>query len=184
MKEDISFIFAMITTKPYKFALLWTFSLWLFVYLTNITLFAEIFGNSALRPLDKIFFLIDSLKNIFINLGDPRALSLLVFSFIASVNLLLMLQTIKRKRTAKGSKFSSVGSVGAIIGSHCISCGGSFVAPLITTIAGSSAYLSSARIGAAIWISVLVNLIAIVLVGRTTIKLANQEKHILLRSTT
>ncbi len=55
MKEDISFIFAMITTKPYKFALLWTFSLWLFVYLTNITLFAEIFGNSALRPLVKYF---------------------------------------------------------------------------------------------------------------------------------
>jgi len=91
-----------------------------------------------------------------------------------------MWQTIKRKRKAKGAKASAFGSVGAIVGSHCIACGGSFIAPLVTTLAGSGAYFSGARVNTAIALSVGINFIAIVFVGYTTLKLADQEKNFVL----
>ena len=75
---------------------------------------------------------------------------------------------------------STVGSVGAIVGSHCIACGGTFIAPLVTTIAGSGAYFSAERINTAVTISVVINAIAILFVGRATLKLANQEKNFIL----
>ena len=66
-------------------------------------------------------------------------------------------------------------------GSHCIACGGSFLAPFITTLAGSGAYFSGARVNTAIAISVFINAVAILFVGYTTLKLADQEKNFLLK---
>jgi len=154
--------------------------LWLFTYLTSLDLFGAIWSNSFLSFADKLRFMFDSFTSIISNVTNLRVLSLLVFSFVTAVNLTLMWQTIKRKRNTKGSKASAVGSVGAIVGSHCIACGGSFVAPLVTTLAGSGAYFSGARVNTAIALSVGINLIAILFVGYTTLKLADQEKNFIL----
>ena len=180
MKHNIWFIGLLIRTRPYVFASLWLFMLWLFVYLTSLDLFTEIWFNSGLDFFGKISFMIDSVRNVILNLDDPRAFSIFIFSFIASINLLLMWQTIKRKRKVKNAKMNAVGSVGAIVGSHCIACGGTFIAPFVTTIAGSTAYFSAERINTAITISVLINVVAILFVGRTTLKLASQEKNFIL----
>jgi hypothetical protein len=156
--------------------------LWLFVYLTSLDLFGAVIAQSDIGLSGKLSFILGSVRNILTNLSDPRALSIFLFSLIATVNLMLMFRVISRKRKIKQSKLTAVGGVGAMIGSHCIACGGSFIAPLVTTIAGSGAYFSSARINTAITISVMINVIAMLVVGRTTLKLARQEKNILLMS--
>lgn len=156
--------------------------LWVFTYLTSLDLFGAIWSNPVLSFGDKISFMFDSFTSIISNFSDLRVLSLIVFSFVTAVNLTLLWQTIKRKSKAKGAKASTFGSVGAIVGSHCIACGGSFLAPLITTLAGSGAYFSGARVNTAIAISVGINVLAIFFVGYMTLKLADQEKNFILEA--
>ncbi len=180
MKVNLWFIWILIKTKPLRFILLWISMLWLFTYLTSLDLFGVIWSNSFLSFGDKIRFMFDSFTSIITNVTNLRVLSLLIFSFVTAINLTLMWQTIKRKRKAKGSRASTFGSVGAIVGSHCIACGGSFIAPLVTTLAGSGAYFSGARVNTAIALSVGINFIAILFVGYTTLKLADQEKNFVL----
>jgi len=180
MKTNLWFIWILIRTRPLRFILLWASMLWVFMYLTNLDLFGTIWFNPFLSLGDKISFMFDSFISIMSNITDLRVLSLLVFSFITAINLTLLEQTLKRKRQAKGAKAGAVGSVGAIVGSHCIACGGSFLAPLVTTLAGSGAYFSSARVSTAIAISVIVNFVAIIFVGYMTLKLADQEKKFIL----
>jgi hypothetical protein len=182
MKINLWFIWLLIKTKPLRFILLWLFMLWVFTYLTSLDLFGAIWSNPALNFGDRISFMLDSFTGIITNVTNPRVLSLLIFSFITAANLTIMLQTISRKRRSKGAKASAFGSVGAVVGSHCIACGGSFLAPLITTLAGSGAYFSGARVNTAIAISVGINFLAIVFVGYATLKLANQEKNFLLQA--
>lgn len=155
--------------------------LWIFTYLTSLDLFGAIWSNPVLSFGDKVSFMFDSFTSIISNVTDLRVLSLLIFSFVTAINLTLMWQTIKRRSKAKGARSSTLGSVGAIVGSHCIACGGSFAAPLITTLAGSGAYFSGARVNTAIALSVAINAIAIVFVGYTTLKLADQEKNFILQ---
>ncbi len=182
MKVSLWFIWLLIKTRPIRFLVLWFFMLWIFTYLTSLDLFWAIWSNPVLSFGEKISFMFDSFTSIISNFSDLRVLSLIVFSFITAVNLTLLWHTMKRRSKAKGAKASAVGSVGAIVGSHCIACGGSFLAPLITTLAGSGAYFSGARVNTAIVISVSINVIAIVFVGYTTLKLANQEKNYILEA--
>lgn len=131
--------------------------------------------------MEKLQFQIESFTSILAGSSNIRVLSLIVFSFVTAVNLTLLFHVMRRKRNAK-SATSTLGSFGAVIGSHCIACGGSFLAPLITTIAGSGAFFSAARANTAILISVVANITAIVIVGYMTMRLAQQETHYLLQS--
>lgn len=151
-------------------------TLWIFFYITNITLFSEVLGNPVLSAYDKFDFLLDSFLNIFRYMDDPRVLSIIIFSFIAAVNFILMWAVFKRKEDrAKSSISSTVGSGAALIGSHCIACGGSLIAPFITTLAGSGAFFSTARVNTGIFISVLVNIVGIIVIGFATRKMIRQE---------
>lgn len=180
MKVTLLFIFLLIRKRWLLFLFIWLASLWLFLYLTSLDLFFYVISSPTFAGFEKVQFLLGSVGSIFRNLNDPRALSLLVFSFVASVNILLMLLSLRRRKSASGSGKSAVGSVTAIVGSHCLACGGSFAAPLITTLAGSGAFFSAERVNTAITLSVMVNIIGILLVGWGTLKLAKQEKNILL----
>ena len=175
MKLTLWYIGLLIRNQQDGFVGTWLFMLWLFVYLTSLDLFGAIWTNGALGFFDKISFMIDSVMNVLSNLSDPRALSIFVFSFVSTVNLLLMWQTYRRRQQAKNNKLAAAGSIGALIGSHCIACGGSLIAPLITTLAGSSAFFSAERVNTAITMSVTINIIAIVVVGWATLKLAKQD---------
>ena len=182
MRLTLWYIWIVIKTRPFKFLALWAFMLWLFTYLTSLDLFGAIWGNPVLSFGEKIEFMFDSFFTIVTSVGNIRVLSLIIFSGVSSINLLLLAQTIKRKTSAKGAKASAAGSVGALVGSHCIACGGSFVAPLITTLAGSGAYFSAERVNTAIYLSVFINVVAILVVGYTTLRLADKEKNMVLQT--
>ena len=182
MKITLWFIWLLIKRKPFRFLMLWAAILWVFTYLTSLDLFGAIWTNPVLSVTDKISFMFESFLSIISNVLNLRVLSLFVFSFVTAINLTLLWHTLKRKRRASSNKLSTAGSVGAIVGSHCVACGGSFLAPLVTTLAGSGVYFSSERVNTAIYLSVGINIIAILFVGRATLKLASQEKELLMEN--
>jgi len=174
--DELRFAWTKIKLRPYRFLGIWFVTLWVFFYVTNISLFTEILQSPVLSVSDKISFLVDSFNNIFRYLDDPRVLSVVVFSLIAAINFVLMWAVFKRKQqTARSSMSSAVGSGAALIGSHCIACGGSLIAPFITTLAGSGAFFSAARVNTAIFISVAVNVVGIIVIGLATRKMIRQE---------
>jgi len=172
--QELRFIWRKLKVHPYQFGFLWLATLWSFFYITNLGLFNEILNNSQLSGYEKFSFLLESFTNIFRFITDPKVLSVVVFSLIAAINLKLMWAVIKR-RQRRGLAGSSVGSGVALIGSHCLACGGSLLAPFITTLAGSGAYFSSARITTAIYLSIVINLVGVVVIGFATVRLARQE---------
>ena len=179
--QDIRYIARAILAKPYRYWLLptWVFVLWLFTYLLSINLYYFIFTNPVLTLYEKIEFTISTITVPFTTLYDPRSLSLAVFSFMATVNILLMVRVLRERRKVHGMAKTGGASAAAVIGAHCVACGGSFLAPLITTIAGSGAYLSSARITTTgIVISTVINVLGILIITYATIKLARKSKGI------
>ena len=91
----------------------------------------------------------------------------------------MLIHLLRNRQSVRLKNVGGAGSVAAIVGSHCIACGGSLLAPFISVIAGSGAFFSAARINTAITISVLINVIAIILIVRSTLKVASHTAMIL-----
>ena len=154
--------------------LLYPVVVWLFVYVTNLNAFMHILGSEAMATGEKFLFLVASILNVFIHIGDPLALSIALFSAVATLNLVVIVYVLRRqgKVKPKGGGGAAVGLVGA----HCIACGGSFLAPIITALAGSGAYISAARAETATMIALSVNVLAFVLILHATLKLASKVR--------
>lgn len=176
--KDVERIANIMWSKPYRYWLLpaWITVLWLFTYLLNLNLFGYIFANTALSFVDKLAFVFQSFANTFANLDNPRSLSLAVFSFLATVNILLMVRLFRERRSKAGLTKTGSATVVALIGSHCVACGGSLLAPFITALAGSGSVFSSARITTGIIVSTLINIVGIVLITRSTIQLVRRSQ--------
>ncbi|HIA91611.1 TPA: hypothetical protein EYO12_00655 [Candidatus Saccharibacteria bacterium] len=176
--KTIQFIAKEIADRPYGFLGIWIGTLWIFQYATSFSLFSHILTNNALNIFEKLSFFLDSITNLFRYSSDPRAASIIVFSFIAAINFFLMVRAYRNKQAIKNKRAGTASTLGALIGTHCVACGGSLLAPLVTTIAGSGAYFSSSRIQTGIFISVFINAIAIVFITKATIKMA--KKHMIM----
>jgi hypothetical protein len=162
--------------KPRYLVLLfftWILSLWLFVYITNLNLFYYIWVSSGLTLGEKASFTVDSFTSILTSLSNLVALSIFIFSFFAALNITMLIHLLRNRQKLKLRSVGGTGSVAALVGSHCIACGGSLLAPFISVIAGSGAFFSVARINTAITISVLINIVAIILIARSTLKIAS-----------
>ncbi len=166
--------------KPYRYLLLpaWISMLWLFTYLLNLNLFSYIFLNPTLTFGKKIGFVFQSFTNTFASLDDPRSLSLAIFSFLATVNILLMVRLFRERKRKKGLTKTGSATVVTLIGSHCIACGGSLFAPFITALAGSGATFSTTRITTGIFVSTLINIVGIILITRSTIQLVRRSQDL------
>lgn len=151
---------------------LWVFAFWLFVYITNLNLFYYIWFSSGWFFSEQLSFMISSFTSIVTSLSNLVVFSIFIFSFFAALNVTMLIHLLKNRHGMKMNHVGGAGSIAAIVVSHFITCGGSLLAPAITLIAGSGAFLSAARINTATTISVLINIIAIVLIVRSTLKIA------------
>lgn len=178
MYKDVKNIARIIWGKPYRYCLLpaWIGILWLFTYLLSTTLFSYVFANPTLSFSQKTSFLFQSFTNTFSNFNDPRALSLGIFSFLATVNILLMIRLFRERRNKQDLTKTGGATVVALIGSHCVACGGSLLAPLITALAGSGSVFSAARITTGIVVSTLINIVGIILISRSTMQLVRRSQ--------
>lgn len=146
--------------------------LWIFVYVTNIPLFTHILLTDALSATEKAGFLIGSLVNVFANISDPLALSIVIFSLFATVNIVVLVYALWRRRAVGTSGKGA--AVVALIGSHCVACGGSLLAPIITAISGSGTYISATRADTTLLIVLLINIVAIALITHATMSAAHK----------
>lgn len=76
-----------------------------------------------------------------------------------------------RQREKVNTK-SKGATVAALAGSHCVACGGSLLAPVVTALSGGGAYISVARANTVLLIVLVINVIAIALIAHATISIA------------
>lgn len=130
--------------KPYfrYFLWLWFATVSLFLWVVKINLLVYIASSPILTFVDKIDYILDAYVN-FLRIDNPVALSRIVLSLLLAVSLTLMVyvwQTGEQRReAAKGNG----GALVAMVSMHCVACGTSLAAPLITALAGSGAYYFS-----------------------------------------
>ena len=154
--------------------LLYPMVVWLFVYVTNLNAFMYILGSEVMTSGEKLLFIVASMLNVFIHIGDPLALSIALFSAVATLNLVVLIYVLRRQGRVKSR--GSGGAIVGVVGAHCIACGGSFLAPIITALAGSGAYISAARAETATMLALSVNILAFVLILHATLKLASKVR--------
>lgn len=151
--------------RPYfrYFILLWFITISIFLWLININLLAYILGTPVLTPLGKVDFIFDTYFSFF-TFDNPVSLSRLIFSLLLAINLTLLVFLWRAGKQRLGVVKSNSGALIAMIGSHCVACGTSLVAPLVTALAGSGAYLSAERFAATQLLATGANLLGIILI--------------------
>lgn len=146
------------------FLLFWFLTVTLFIWLLNINLLTYILSSPDLSAGAKVSFVTESYANYFRYFTNPAALSSIVFSLLAAINFTLLFYLWRQgSRTSNNNKLNS-GAFAAMLGSHCISCGTSLLAPLITALTGSGAFISAQRATASLIIATLANLIGVALI--------------------
>lgn len=160
------------------FVFIWLATLWIFMYFTSFDVFIYVFQNPSLDIWSKIIFALESITNIFKNITNPLAFSIILFSLLAAVNILIMTYLLRNKTKARVDKRTSAATVAALVGSHCVTCGGSLLAPVLTALAGSGAYFSSARANWGLVISLLVNAFGMILIIHSTGRLAKRAAEL------
>lgn len=146
------------------FFLLWFVTVTVFIWLININLLAYVLNSPDLTTTVKIGFISSSYVNYFKYLNNPVALSSVIFSVLVAVNFTLLIFLWKEGKQRSNLARSNAGAFAAMIGSHCISCGTSLVAPLITAFAGSGAFLSAERATTSIVIATGANILGIIII--------------------
>lgn len=151
--------------RPYffYFILLWIFTVSIFIWLININLLAYILASPVLTPVGKIDYIFDIYISFF-KLDNPVSLSRAVFSLLLAVNLMLLVFLWRTGKQRQRAVKSNSGALVAVIGSHCIACGTSLVAPVVTALAGSGAYFSAERFATTQLLATGANVLGIVLI--------------------
>ncbi|MBA3757511.1 hypothetical protein H0X09_01445 [Candidatus Saccharibacteria bacterium] len=152
--------------RPYfrYFLLFWFIAISIFLWLVNINLLAYILSSPSLTTVGKFGFIFDTYITFF-NIGNPVNLSRLVFSLLLAINLMLLVFMWRSSKQRLGAVKSNSGALVAMVGSHCVSCGTSIVAPLVTALAGSGAYFSAERFAATQLLATGANILGIILIA-------------------
>ncbi|PLS81791.1 hypothetical protein CYG49_01460 [Candidatus Saccharibacteria bacterium] len=146
-----------------SFLLLWFITISVLLWLVNINLLAFILTSPVLTLADKLDFIFDAYINFF-TINNPINLSRFIFSVLLAINLTLLVFLWQVGSQRLGFVKSNSGALVVIIGSNCVACGTSIVAPLVTAIAGSGAYFSAERFAATQLIVTAANILGIVLI--------------------
>lgn len=147
-----------------RFILIWFTTVTVFIWLININLLAYILASPMIGLSEKLSFIGNSYVNYFRYLDNPVALSSVIFSLLVAINFTLLVFLWREGTRRSAMATSNAGAFVAMVGSHCISCGTSLVAPLITAVAGPSAYFSAERATAGQLLATAANILGICIV--------------------
>lgn len=180
MKQSITAIIAVLSQKRYfvNFLLFWFLTVTLFIWAINVNLLAYILTTPDLRPAGKVAFILSAYANYFKYINNPIAATSILFSFLVAVNLTLLLYLWHQTKVRSDMAKQNSGAFVAMLGAHCLSCGTSFVAPLISLFAGSSAFISAGRATASLIFATTANLIGIALISWSIAKILKQLKRV------
>ena len=164
--RSVTIIRKVLSDKSYfwRFLLVWFATVTVFIWLININLLAYILSSTVLDAAGKLSFIASAYANYFRYVNNPVALSSVIFSLLVAINFTLLIYAWREGKRRSNMLKTNTGAFVAMLGSHCISCGTSLVAPLITAIVGPSAYFSAERLNAGIIIATAANVLGISLV--------------------
>lgn len=165
--------------------LLWLLILTLFLWLPQANLLSYIVTQAPLDASDKLSFFLNYYTNVLSNIGNPIVLSMVVFSMLTAVSIVLLFFMIRASKRLKvghrghGKAYSGVAA--AAVGSHVLSCGGTLLlASVFPAFSGTSAVLGGSGVTVNLWLSTGANLIGIAIVLYTINKLAKDISNTLL----
>lgn len=143
------------------FLLFWFIAITVFLWLININLLVYILTTPVLRLMEKLDFIFDAYINFF-KLDNPVSLSRAVFSLLLAINLTMIVFLWRAGKQRPNLMKSNSGALLVIVGSSCVACGTSIIAPLVTAVAGTGSYLSAERFAATQLIATGANVLGII----------------------
>lgn len=127
-----------------RFATYWLVVFVLIITIPNIGYMLEVLLNLPILSVgEKISYLLSPYLNTLGASLEPVTLSLLVLTLALALNFLFIRYIRTHQQSAKGGLGSALVM---FVSSHCVACGGSLLAPVVSFIAGSGgAYFSAER---------------------------------------
>lgn len=117
--------------------LLYWFLVYSFLILVpNLGFIIEVIFNQTILPLGERFQLVFALyTNPLRFLNEPVTLSIVLLSILLALNFLVIGYIRKKNQQQKGRLRSTVAM---LVSSHCVACGGSLLAPVISLLGGGT----------------------------------------------
>lgn len=135
------------------------------VIVPNIGFILEVLFNQPILTVPERLALVFSLYgNSFRFLLEPITFSIMVLSIVLALNF-LVIRFVRRHNSAAKGRLKS--TVSMLISSHCVACGGSLLAPVVSLISGTGAYFSSDRYLKLQLFTISLNLIAMTIALRS-----------------
>lgn len=153
-----------------RFVYYWFLVLSFLLLVPNIALILELtFNQPLLSPLDKLGFLTDIYASVIRFFFEPVTFSIFILSVVLAVNF----QVIRFMRNVtKSTKGRVAGTLTMLISSHCIACGGSLLAPLISLVGGTGGSYIGAGYSRLQMLTIGLNVLAIMIALRSIYKAA------------
>lgn len=161
MKKDAKAVGIILSQPVERWRLLfyWFLVLSFLLIFPNIGLVWELFVNQHMLSVqDKLAMVLSLYTNTIRFLFNPVTFTTVTLSLLLAINF-VVIGFIRRHIQKMGTK--TQGMLAIVVSSHCVACGSSLVAPLISLFAGSANYFSSSRYLLFQAVALLVNIVAI-----------------------
>lgn len=153
-----------------RFLSYWLIVFVLLITIPNIGYIVEVLFNlPILSAGERLGYLISPYANTLGAALEPITFSLLLLTLALALNFLFIRFIRSNQQSGKGRLSSTLVM---LVSSHCIACGGSLLAPLVSLVAGSGAYFSSERYVRLQLLTLGLNLVALLIVYRSLYKAA------------
>lgn len=189
IQQNIHVIQAMFDRPGYKWLAIktWIIVLILFLWLPRINLLTFILTKAPLTTGGKIQFMWQDFTRLASSLLNPIILSMLIFTLLTALSIVLLVFMIRTSRLLHTSyhsnKKSQVGVATAAFGSHILSCGGTLLlAPIFPALSSSSTVTGGTGATINLWLATSANLIGIVVVLFTINKICKDMVKMLLNN--
>jgi len=158
------------------FAASWLITLTLFLLISRSSVIVYVLLSPQYTLLMKLVFYGDIYRNFFAYLAMPIVYTAFAFTLLAALNITLLIY-MARAMQQQGSRRGSAGAAGAVIASHVLSCGSSLLAPFFSALAGSNAYSDPGRYAVAAAFGIILNLVGLILILRSSSGVARHILH-------
>lgn len=158
------------------FVVFWAVVLTLFLAISRSSVLGYVLTSGQFTAVGKLRFVGEMYGNFFAYLLSPVVLTAFVFTILAAFNVTLLVYMARVMQLHAGGR-GSAGAAGAMIASHVLSCGSSLLAPFFSALAGSSAYNDPGRLEVAAVFGLVLNLVGLVLLVRSTASVARHIRH-------
>lgn len=119
----------------------WFVVLGLFLWINRLNLLFYFFSQTSISLAQKLGLFFGAYKNVFLYGANPLMASLIVFSLVTAVNLVLLVFLVRQGARTRQGKYQA-GALSVAVGSHVLSCGGTLLlAPIFPALAGTGAII-------------------------------------------